>query len=559
MKSRVIQDEPDRSNGGASSEPPRSAARRAMNLPARAAHWSGRHRKVAIWGWLAFVVVAFMLGNMIGANQLTGVDQFTGESHDAEKALDDAGLRPIEEVVLLKSDTLTLDDAEFQAAANDVTARLSKIQYVEDLKSPVDGQTEVTEDRHAALVNFTIAGDSIEAKDRVDPTLAATAAVQAEHPEMVIEQFGGASAEKAINETITDDIGKAGMLSLPITLIILTITFGSLVAAGVPLLIGLTSVLAALGLVAIPSLALPLDANVNAVILMIGLAVGVDYSLFYLRREREERAAGRDEVSALEVAAATSGRAVLISGLTVLVAMAGMFISGDKAFISFAYGTMIVVGIAMFASLTVLPAVLSWLGDRVEKGRIPFLGRRRRPGGESRFWTAVIDRVTRRPWLSIVLAGGALVALAIPALHMKTVISGVDDLPQDLAVIKTYNQVKDVFPSEGVTTIVVVEADDVRSGDVATQIDALKDQVDGIRLVPARDLGHLQRRQHRRRDRHSQPRQTAPMRPRPARSTRSATRSSRRPSAGSTRPRSTSAAMRRSRRTPAISPTAGCR
>ncbi len=93
-----------------------------MNLPARAAHWSGRHRKVAIWGWLAFVVVAFMLGNMIGANQLTGVDQFTGESHDAEKALDDAGLRPIEEVVLLKSDTLTLDDAEFQAAANDVTA-----------------------------------------------------------------------------------------------------------------------------------------------------------------------------------------------------------------------------------------------------------------------------------------------------------------------------------------------------------------------------------------------------------------------------------------------------
>ncbi len=306
---------------------------------------------------------------------------------------------------------------------------------------------------------------------------------------MVIEQFGGASAEKAINETITGDIGKAGMLSLPITLIILTITFGSLVAAGVPLLIGLTSVLAALGLVAIPSLALPLDANVNAVILMIGLAVGVDYSLFYLRREREERAAGRDQVSALEVAAATSGRAVLISGLTVLVAMAGMFISGDKAFISFAYGTMIVVGIAMFASLTVLPAILSWLGDRVEKGRIPFLGRRRRPAGESRFWTAVIDRVTRRPWLSIVLAGGALIALSIPALHMKTVISGVDDLPQDLAVIQTYNQVKEVFPSEGVTTVVVVEADDVRAGDVVHPDHRAPGSGQGVRLVPARDIG----------------------------------------------------------------------
>ena len=209
---------------------------------------------------------------------------------------------------------------------------------------------------------------------------------------------------------------------------------------------------------------------------MIGLAVGVDYSLFYLRREREERAAGRDERSALEVAAATSGRAVLISGLTVMVAMAGMFISGDKTFISFAYGTMIVVAIAMFASLTVLPAMLAWLGDRVEKGRIPFLGRRQRPGGESRFWTAVIDRVTRRPWLSIVARRRRCWSRSRSRrCSMKTVISGVDDLPQDLAVIKTYNQVKDVFPSEGVTTVVVVEADDVRSGDVATQIAALQD------------------------------------------------------------------------------------
>jgi uncharacterized membrane protein YdfJ with MMPL/SSD domain len=479
MKTRVIQDEPERPNGGTPSDPQPGRARRALNLPARAAHWSGRHRKLAIFGWLGFVVVAVMIGGMVGTQQLTGVDQFTGESHDAEKALDDAGLRPIEEVVLLKSDTLTLDDAEFQAAAEDVTARLSKIQYVEDLKSPLDGETEVTADRHAALVNFVIAGDSIEAKDRVDPTLAATAAVQAEHPEMVVEQFGGASADKAINATITDDLKKAGELSLPITLIILTITFGSLVAAGVPLLIGLTSVLAAIGLVAIPSQFVPLDANVNAVILMIGLAVGVDYSLFYLRREREERVAGRDAPSALEVAAATSGRAVLISGLTVLVAMAGMFISGDKAFISFAYGTMVVVAIAMFASLTVLPAILSWLGDRVEKGRIPYFGRRRRPAGDSPFWTTIVDRVTRRPWLSIVLAGGLLVALSIPALQMKTVISGVDDLPQDLAVIKTYNKVKDVFPSEGVTTVVVVEAADVRSGDVATQIAALQDQVNG--------------------------------------------------------------------------------
>jgi uncharacterized membrane protein YdfJ with MMPL/SSD domain len=227
-----------------------------------------------------------------------------------------------------------------------------------------------------------------------------------------IRQLGDASANKAINKVIGEDLAKAGELSLPLTLIILTITFGTLVAAGLPLLIGLTAVLAALGLVALPSRLLPVDANLPAVILLIGLAVGVDYSLFYLRREREERAAGRSERSALETAAATSGRAVLISGVTVIVAMAGMFISGDKSFISFAEGAIVVVAIAVFASLTVLPAALSWLGDRVEKGRVPLLGRRRRPAGRSRFWTALTGRVMRRPGLSILLAGGLLVALS---------------------------------------------------------------------------------------------------------------------------------------------------
>jgi uncharacterized membrane protein YdfJ with MMPL/SSD domain len=458
---------------------PSGTSRPPRGLAARAAHWSAGHRKTAIWGWLGFVLVCFAAGNMLGTEQITQVDQFTGESHRAEQALDDSGLRPVEEVVMVKSDTLTVEDAEFRGVVNDVTGSLSQVQYVEDVVSPLNGKGDVTPDGHAALVNFVIAGDSVEAKDRVDPTLAATAAVQAQNPDFVVEQFGGASAEKAINATINDDIAKAGMLSLPITLIILMITFGSLVAAGVPLLIGLTSVMAALGLVAIPSLLLPLDPNVSAVILMIGLAVGVDYSLFYLRREREERAAGHDERASLEIAAATSGRAVLISGLTVLVAMAGMFISGDKSFVSFAEGTMIVVGIAMFASLTVLPAMLAWLGDRVEKGRLPFVSRRQPAARPARFWPTVIDRVTRRPRLSLVLAGGLLVALAIPALHMKTVISSVEDLPQDLAVIKTYDKVKTEFPTEGTTTTVVVQGDDVRTPEVTAAIDDLRAEVKG--------------------------------------------------------------------------------
>ncbi len=443
------------------------------------AHWSAHHRKTAIFGWLVIVLAVFMAGQSIGTNQISDVDQFSGESHRAEQALDRAGMRPSSEVVFVRSRALTVRDPGFRQAVQDVTARLATVAYVQNVTSPLTGNGDVSPDGHAALVNFDIAGDSLEAKDRVDPTLAAVAAVQADHPGFEIEQFGDASADKAIDESIGDDLKKAGELSLPITLIILVVTFGTLVAAGVPLLMGITAVIGALGLVAITSHALPIDSNLSAVILLIGLAVGVDYSLFYLRREREERAAGRDERSALAAAAATSGRAVLISGMTVIVAMAGMFISGEKTFISFAEGTIIVVAIAMFASLTLLPALLSWLGDRIEKGRIPLLGRRRHPAGESRFWSAVTARVMRHPALALVLAGGLLVALAIPALGMRTVNSGVDDLPQDLPVIVTYNKVKAVFPKEGVTTTVVVEADDVRSGAVANGIARLQAQVRG--------------------------------------------------------------------------------
>ncbi len=478
MKTRIIQSDPDPDQpitSGNGAPPPR-----AHNLAARMARWSGQHRKKAIFGWFAFVLVVFFVGsNVIVQKDIADVDQFSGESGDAEQALDRAGMRPTEEVVFLQSDELTVADPEFRGAIEDVVDRISAVRYVENVTSPLTGDSETSADGHAALVQFEIAGDSTETSDRVDPTLAAVAAAQRAHPDLDIEQFGGASADKAIDAVINDDLKKAGMLSLPITLIILTITFGTLVAAGVPLLIGITSVMAALGLVAITSHLFPADSNLPAVVLLIGLAVGVDYSLFYLRREREERAAGRSERAALETAAATSGRAVLISGVTVIVAMAGMFISGDKAFISFAEGTILVVAIAMFASLTILPAMLSWLGDRVEKGRIPLLGRRRRPAGQSRFWTALTGRVMRRPGLSILLAGGLLVALAIPALQMKIVTSGIDELPQDEPVIQTYNKVKKVFPSEGVTAIVVVEADDVRSGAAAAGIADLRGEVNG--------------------------------------------------------------------------------
>ena len=256
---------------------------------------------------------------------------------------------------------------------------------------------QISKDRHSALVQFQIRGDKEKAVDKIAPVLDTVAAAQHAHPGFTIGEFGDASAEKGVVESYDKDLGKAGALSLPITLIVLVLTFGSLVAAGIPLLLALTAVFATFGLVALSSLLLPVAMQAPAMVLLIGLAVGVDYSMFYLKRERQERAAGRSDRTALEIAAATSGRSVLISGLTVMVAMAGMFLTGDKTFSSLALATILVVAVAVLGSLTVLPAVLARLGDKVDRGRVPFVGRLHRDDGEGRFWGAIVDRVLRRP------------------------------------------------------------------------------------------------------------------------------------------------------------------
>ena len=263
-------------------------------------------------------------------------------------------------------------------------------------------------------------GNFDEASLYIDKINAALDKTAAEHPGFEVNHVGSVTTTKATDAAFNSMLAKAGMVALPLTLVILLLVFGSAVAALIPLLLAITAVFATNSLIALPSQFIPVDTSIAEVILLIGLAVGIDYSLFYLRREREERAAGRSESAALEAAAATSGRAVLVSGITVLVAMAGMFLSGDKTFMSFSIGAMMVVAVAMIGSLTVLPALLGKLGDRVEKGRIPFLHRLRSKNGESRVWNAILTAVLRRPVVSAVAAGAVLVALTIPAFSLNT-------------------------------------------------------------------------------------------------------------------------------------------
>ncbi len=447
-----------------------------LNLASRAARWSAAHWKTATFGWLAFVIVAVVLGGAIGTKQLGDGDS-PGESGRMERILEAGFEQPAEENVLLQSATLTTDSAEFTAAVEEVVARVSAVPAVSNVRSPLEPANRelISEDGRSALVSFDIRGPPDDAVDKIDPVLSAVDEAKAAHPDLVVGTFGEASADKEITEVVGEDLGRAGLLSIPVTIVILIVTFGALVAAGIPLLLGLTAVIATMGLLAVPSYIWPVDENVSAVVLLIGLAVGVDYSLFYLKREREERAAGRSEKAALEAAAATSGRAVLVSGLTVIVAMSGMFLTGDQAFSSFAMGTIIVVAMAVLGSLTVLPALLSRLGDRVNKARVPLLHRLQRPSG-GRLWGWTVDRVLRRPKLAVALSAGLLVALALPALGMKTVVPGVEALPQDINAVQVYNRLQTSFPGEQEPAIVVVEAPSIDDPTVQTALAELRNE-----------------------------------------------------------------------------------
>ncbi len=429
------------------------------NIAARAGRWSAQHRKKAILGWLAFVILAVFVGSSVGTQTLSDNDGGSGESGRADDAYEAHFPDKEGESVLVQSQTGAGNaDPEFRQTVQAVVSRLEGTKHVRAVESPYANGNEgaLSEDGKSALVTFEISGE--DADERVDPSLNAVAALEKQHSGYRIEQFGGASADKALSDAFEDDFQKAEVTSLPITLVILIPAFGALLAAFVPLILAITAVAAAIGLIGPISQIWPVDEAISSVVLLIGLAVGVDYSMFYLRREREERARGRSEEAALEAAAATSGRAVLVSGITVIAAMAGMYFGGQPTFTSFATGTILVVAIAVVGSLTVLPAILSKLGDRVNKGRVPFLKPERRTG-EARGWSWILDRVLKRPLVSVIAAAGVLVVLAIPVFHIHTADTGVDGLPRSLEVMQTYDRMQAAFPGEQFTAEIVIEGE----------------------------------------------------------------------------------------------------
>src|SRR5579859_2298310 len=442
---------------------------RRQNLAARAGRWSAAHWKSATLAWVAFVVVAVGIGYAVGIVNLSDSEQSTGETARAQAILSRADFKtPAGESVLIKSTSLAASSPAFRSTVADVVTKLRTMPQVTNLRT---GPDQISADRHAQLVQFDMKGSIDTALKRVQPLIDAVAGLQKTHPSFTVAEFGFASANKQLNDTIGKDFQKAETLSLPITFLILLFAFGAFVAAGVPVLLAFTAVLGSIGLSKLVSHVAHASDATQSVMLLMGMAVGVDYSLFYLKREREERAAGHEGHEGLFRAAATSGQAVLISGVTVLIAMAGMLLAGTQIFTSIGIGAMLVVFVSLVGSLTVLPALLGKLGDRIERGvrQVAAAGILRllpsKPRWlvwlgdtptalrwvkgdrqESRIWAFVVKHSMRRPLVALVLSSGVLVLLAIPVLSMHTKLLSFSELTQNLPIVKTYDSIQRSFP-----------------------------------------------------------------------------------------------------------------
>ncbi|NMI59033.1 MULTISPECIES: MMPL family transporter [unclassified Streptomyces] len=465
------------------------------NLPVRMARWSAGHPWRAIVSWLLFVVLCLGVGITVGGNPATTEDFRIGEAGRAEALAAEGGLqqRPVERVLITaRPGSGPLDLTAADAAAKDVADRMRGLDEVRSVADPVHAANGT-----AVRVDVTMNGPELDGKKHVDPLLAQTAAVRKANPDLRVEETGSPSISKGVDKLRGDDLSRTEVIALPVTLITLLLVFSSLVMALVPLLLALSSIAAAVGLSMLASHAFP-DAGVGTnVILLIGLAVGVDYTLFYLKREREERARAGGRLSSravVELAAATSGRAVVLSGLAVAISSATLFLADDVIFSSIATGAIVVTLVAVLSSLTVLPALLAKLGERAERravrreARAAKRGRTPRPRkqpktGAGRLTTAVLSLVGKRPAAALSVTVIAMLALAAPVLGLKLTDMGRETHSRSIVAMQVYDRLNASFPELKSMHQVVVRADADRSSEVAAALRELAADVkDDARL-----------------------------------------------------------------------------
>jgi RND superfamily putative drug exporter len=414
--------------------------------------WSIQHPRISLVGWFAFVAVCLALGAISGTKTLD--NGAVGESARGYTIMNDYRLwGPAQELAYLHESRASVT----RSAIRDVERRFRALG--------LEPEVELSRDRRSAVVIAEVMRES-----SVDRLRTAVAGAARAYPGLTIEETGDISADQARSRSVDSDLHRAELLSIPVTLLVLLIAFGALTAAVVPVVLALSAVAAGLGLLGPLSQLFPVEDSAKTVVLLIGMAVGVDYALFFVVRSRAERKRGATIECALETTLRTSGRAVVVSGATVAIAMAGMYIVGVETLSGIATAAIAVVGCAVLGAVTVLPATLRLLGPRIDRGRIPLLPRAQIEGG-SRFWAAIVDRVTRRPLVAAVLASGLLATLAYPALSLR--ISKPSDIAltaQSAPALETLAAVRRAFPSAGETAVVAVEAPETEQGQLRQQL-----------------------------------------------------------------------------------------
>jgi putative drug exporter of the RND superfamily len=459
-----------------------------MGVTERLARVSSRHPWRVIVGWVAAIVLALASAAILLPGNLTTNGHVTGnpESKQAEDAFyrfpqDKNG---VDELVIVHSATATATDPAFKSFLRqlEMQGQETGVVYRQRLVG-------ASHDRHAVLIG-------IQRQQDVDKLLPVVERNDGRDGFSVV-MTGEGTLDHDFNELSQHDL-KSGELEfgLPAALIILVLVFGAVVAGVVPLVMAIVAIIVALGLCGPIAATLSLSVFFVNMLTGMGLALGIDYSLFVVSRYREERAGGLPELDAIGAAGATASRAVLFSGSMFVIALSGMLLVPSNVMKSLATGAIVVGIVSVLAALTLLPALLGVLGDRVNSLRVPFMGS---GGGDSRFWGAIVRYVMRRPVLPLVAFTALLIAVAVPVLGLNLGASGVSTLPDRLESKQGFEALNRYFPQASSSPALVAVEGNVRSPEVRAAIGRLRNEFRGdpvfgrsdVRFAPTGDLAAI--------------------------------------------------------------------
>jgi putative drug exporter of the RND superfamily len=445
---------------------------RRLGMTGRAARACAAHPWRTVGAWVVLAVASMGITSAFLSSSLTTESNFTG-TPESQKAVDLIKQRlgreePVRDVVIVQSASQTVDQPGFRQQVDAIRSRLvaaaPSVVHIGPTYYQTHDPAQVSKDRHSTLIQVTMPGKELNnAPDKIKPVIAAVDGADGQGGYAVLIT-GQATVGHDFTKLSESDLQKGEGIGIPIALLILVAVFGAVVAAFVPLILTIFAIVVALALAALIGQISPLSFFVVNMLTFMGLAVGIDYSLFIVSRYRDERRAGHPKHEAIGLAGMTASRAVLFSGMTVVLALVGMLIVPTKIFVSLAAGAILVVLVAVIAALTLLPAIVSLLGDRIESLRVPFFGRRAEEPTESGgFWGRIVAVVMRHPVVALVLSVAVLLVAAIPYFSIHTGSAGLATLPDSTHAKQGYVVLNRDFTVGQVTPATIVVDGDVAS------------------------------------------------------------------------------------------------